>query len=388
MSGAASDRWEPEAFPAGFHPTKRRHPEPTDWEELESPDGEPVWVTEQPVPAAGRAERLDGGGPDEAPVAVPAEVALLPLSGATVRRGGRDRSDPRARAAAALPRPARVAVLGARGGGGRTTVTALLALTLAALRSGPVSAVDAVPDFGALAARLAAVGALQGRRPDVREAAEPGLAGGIEALLGLDGLVIVDPPAGARPEPLPTVIDAADLLVLVVAPDRWSAHPDLRLLDWLDVNGRDRLVRTAVAVLNEHSAGGADLDPVAAHLAQRCRSVVRLAHEPHLADGGPIVETRLQEPFVGTCLELAAAVVDALANGSWADPATEELVEEIQLAAATISGYLGARVQQPGPARTAWRVTLAFAAQEDLDAWRASAARARCFGAVLSPPAR
>jgi MinD-like ATPase involved in chromosome partitioning or flagellar assembly len=326
---------------AGFHPTKRRRPEPTDWEELEALDGH------SPDPL----------GPAADLVPVCAEVVALATPGRA----------PDGRATRSL-----VAVVGARGGCGRTTVAALLASTLGAQRAERVTAVDTVPEVGDLAERLG------------RPVAVPAGPGDLGALLGADGIVVVDGPAGARQAPLPAVLGAADQLVVLAAPDPWSGRRDVRLLDWLDVNGHDGLVRRAVAVLNERACPAPrsprslrSLDPLAEHLAQRCRAVVRLPADGHLAAAGPIELARLGRGADRARLELAAAVAAALDDDD-RDP-VNELVEEVQLAAMTVPGYLGAAVEAPSADRPVWRVALAFAGHRQLAAWRSSPARARWY---------
>ena len=61
------------------------------------------------------------------------------------------------------------------------------------------------------------------------------------------------------------------------------------------------------------------------------------------------------------------------------DAPIEELVEEVQLAAMAVPGYLGAGVRVPGAGRPVWLVALAFGEPGQLQAWRASPARARCY---------
>jgi len=320
----------------GFRPARRRRPQPFDWEVL---DG----AAERAGPEAGP----EAGALDVGRAAVAAEVVVL--------------AEPAPSAAG----PAVVAVAGARGGCGRTTVAALLAATLAAGRPGQVGAVDAVPAVGDLGARL---GASQ----------VPVVVGGPPERWAAGELAVVDCPAGVGL--LGAILGQAGQLVVVLAPDRVSAAPDLRLLDWLDVNGHDRLLRRAVVV---RAAGRPDaLD---AHLAQRCLAVVRLPRDGHLAAGGPL-DLRALGPGAGRArVSLAAAVEAALgtpAAPAEPDPVVQELLAAFQLAAMTVPGYLGAGAQAPAEGRRAWRLALTFEGPEPLAAWLASPARAGCHEAA------
>ena len=84
-------------------------------------------------------------------------------------------------------------------------------------------------------------------------------------------------------------------------------------MDWLDAHGHGDLVRNSVAVINcvHRSAGGVDLDRVAAHFAARCRAVVQIPFDAHLEEGAEVELDRLEPPTRLALLELAAAVADA-----------------------------------------------------------------------------
>lgn len=311
---------------------------------------------------------------------------------------------------------AAVLVVGARGGSGRTTVTALLAQVLAAVRGEPVAALDATPALGTLGRRVpAAAPAGLPDLPDVGAAGADAIPAPLEVLLASQelwppggsaidedtlgdarleryALVLVDCPAGLPPPP---VLDRTAQLVLVVRPSADGGRSDLHALDWLDAWGYGALVRRAVAVqladqrpwsprslrflarAEAPTARSADAPALHAHLQQRCASVVRLPHDPSLAAGAPVEVSGLRPSTQWAGMELAAAVVWGLARRPLTDRRLEDLVEEVQLAAASAHGYVGASVEPPTSARPAWRVALGFGDRDQLVRWRASAERER-----------
>jgi MinD-like ATPase involved in chromosome partitioning or flagellar assembly len=109
------------------------------------------------------------------------------------------------------------------------------------------------------------------------------------------------------------VLDIADSLVIVSSGSVDGARSASATLDWLDAHGHGDLVRNAVTVINcvSRSAGGVDLDRVAAHVGGRCRAVVRIPFDPHLQEGAEVDLDRLEPRTRLALLELAAVVADA-----------------------------------------------------------------------------
>ena len=108
----------------------------------------------------------------------------------------------------------------------------------------------------------------------------------------------------------------ADGLVVVGAPTVDGASRAARTLDRLVAHGHAGLAADAIVVLS-HLAVGADVDAdrIRDYFAARCRDVVDVPHDPHLAGGGRVDLARLRKPTRGAFLRLAALVADRFADG-------------------------------------------------------------------------
>jgi MinD-like ATPase involved in chromosome partitioning or flagellar assembly len=86
-------------------------------------------------------------------------------------------------------------------------------------------------------------------------------------------------------------------------------------LTWLEAHGYDELVAGAVVALNGATLNSTalDVDEVRRHFETRCRVVVRLPYDPHLAEGAAIRLDDLRPETRLAALELSAHVVDGLA---------------------------------------------------------------------------
>jgi MinD-like ATPase involved in chromosome partitioning or flagellar assembly len=248
-----------------------------------------------------------------------------------------------------------VPVLTRKGGVGKTTVTTLLGMTMATLREDRVVAVDANPDRGTLAERLPrrspfTVRDVVGRAPQIRTFAD------ISDLVSRDGsrldvlasdtdpataeafgeddykvvadvvarhysIVLTDCGTGMVHSVMRGTLDLADSLVLVSGSSVDEARLASETLTWLEAHGYGDLVRDAVVALNSAtpSASALDVDEVRRHFETRCRVVVRLPYDPHLAEGASIRLEDLRPETRAAALELAAHVVDGLAGGPGAE---------------------------------------------------------------------
>jgi MinD-like ATPase involved in chromosome partitioning or flagellar assembly len=117
-------------------------------------------------------------------------------------------------------------------------------------------------------------------------------------------------------------LTVADSLVVVGSPTVDGAGRAAKTLDWLCAHGHARLAADAVVVLN-HDRVSADVDAgrIHAYFAARCRAVVDVPHDPHLAVGGRIDPARLREPTRTAFLRLAALVADGFRDGPRGHPA-------------------------------------------------------------------
>jgi len=256
-----------------------------------------------------------------------------------------------ARAQAPVTGCRRIAVVSAKGGVGKTSTTLGLGATAASIRGDRVVAVDANPDLGTLGERvrrdnqatvrdlLRAAGRLE-RYPDVRAFTsqtparlevlaadrDPALSEAFDEadyrqacdLLGrFYNLIVTDCGTGLLHSAMAGVLGVADQIVLVAAPAVDGARSAAATLDWLDAHGRSDLVRDAVVAVSAVRRGGAvDVDRVVEHFAGRCRSVLQVPYDPHLAEGAQFDLDALRPATRRAYVELAAAVADGFTGGT------------------------------------------------------------------------
>ncbi|CAN5248111.1 hypothetical protein BH23ACT9_BH23ACT9_10760 [soil metagenome] len=242
----------------------------------------------------------------------------------------------------------RIAVISRKGGVGKTTTTLMIGHTLAAVRPDRVIAIDGNPDAGTLGHRVTrqtdatmidALGRLGGivGYPDARQLtsqapsrlevlASPEDPHASRALRGADyqsvmdvldkhyNIMLCDTGTGIMDDANLGILDAVDQIVLVTGTALDSARAAGMTLDWLQTHDRAHLVRDAVVVVNAISdMGRVDIDQVARHFEERCRSVHRIPHDRHL-EAGAVTDADLLGPSTQQAwLELAAAVVDGFA---------------------------------------------------------------------------
>jgi MinD-like ATPase involved in chromosome partitioning or flagellar assembly len=240
-----------------------------------------------------------------------------------------------------LSRSHQVAVLALKGGVGRTTIAALLGLTLAEHRDDRVVVLDATPAGGTLADRLTGptdlgIRDLLDRFDEVRTLDDidrfSGVVGSLRvlasdqdlarntALNSLDyervclllqrhfPVLITD---GATGPALPGTLALAQSVVVVGSLTVDGAGSAGRTLDWLVGQGyRDAAARAVLVLDGDRVSDGIDAARLRAHFASRYRAVVELPHDPHLAQGGRIEAGALAAGTREAALELAALVAD------------------------------------------------------------------------------
>jgi MinD-like ATPase involved in chromosome partitioning or flagellar assembly len=249
-----------------------------------------------------------------------------------------------------------VTVASTKGGVGKTTTSALLGLTLAEHRADRVVALDANPDAGNLADRLLGhpagatlrqlldhddpdlpasfteisrfvhdAGRLQVLASDqdaaMSEAFDRDEYRRVLALLvRFFTVVVTDSGTGLVHSAMAGALETTRSLVVTGAPTIDAAGHIDRTLDSLSAHGFDELVRDAIVVLSRDRQARS-VDPVAlkAHFERRCRAVVVVPRDPHLAEGGRIRLEALRPATRAAARELAALVGDAFA---WDFPAT------------------------------------------------------------------
>jgi MinD-like ATPase involved in chromosome partitioning or flagellar assembly len=257
---------------------------------------------------------------------------------------GRTLRDREARVRRVLAAPHRIAVVSLKGGVGKTTVTACVGLAMAELRGDRVAVLDADPDAGTLADRLTgestvsvrdlAVHAHEVRAlPDLdrftslsgrlqvlasdQDPARDDAVGRIDhdraaaVLARFCDVVITDSGPGVAHPVVAGTLAAADSLVVVGSPTVDGAGRAARTLDVLRAHGWAELVQRSVVVLSGAPAHPrSDIDALRERLRPRCRALVDLPHDPHLAAGGRIRLAALRPPAAAAVLEVAALLAD------------------------------------------------------------------------------
>lgn len=242
----------------------------------------------------------------------------------------------------------RVAVVSLKGGVGKTTTTACLGLTLAHHRGDRVVAMDANPDSGTLAERLvgpgsASVADLLAHSDSITSftemAAYTSLAERLQ-VLGSDQdphsskafdeasyraadeilsrfftIVLVDSGSGLLHPAMAGTLALADSLVVVAAPTVDGASRAAKTLDWLVVHGHGQLVAQSVALISAQrpDPGDVDVGLLVNHFTARCRAVVQIPFDPHLATGGRIERSQLRADTAEAYTTAAATLAEGFA---------------------------------------------------------------------------
>jgi MinD-like ATPase involved in chromosome partitioning or flagellar assembly len=241
-----------------------------------------------------------------------------------------------------------VPVLSRKGGVGKTTVTTLLGMALADARDDRIIAVDANPDRGTLAERIAktsgktvrdlvrlraevvgfndlsSIVARDETRLDVLASdADPRVSEAFSDRDYLDvaslaahyySIVLTDTGTGIVHSVMGATLDLADQLVVVSGLSVDEARLASETLTWLETNGYADQVRGAIVVLNAARPGTPLVRPeeLESHFNTRVRSVVRIPYDPHIAAGSAIGFRDLRPATRLAARELAASVVEGL----------------------------------------------------------------------------
>ncbi|WP_179275963.1 MinD/ParA family ATP-binding protein [Rhodococcus sp. 06-235-1A] len=240
----------------------------------------------------------------------------------------------------------RIAFLSLKGGVGKTTTTLGLGSTFASLRGDCVIAVDANPDFGTLGERvprqtastvrdlLAAAPNIR-RYSDIREHTSQSpsrlevLAGErdpaasemfgeedyravIEMLQVYYNLILTDCGTGIMHSAMNGVLQLANALVLVSSPAVDGARSAAATLDWLELHGYGHLVERTVVVISSVRPGSSavDMNLLQQHFLERCRAVLVIPFDEHLAEGAVVDLDLLRPQTRSAFVELAAMVAD------------------------------------------------------------------------------
>jgi len=241
-----------------------------------------------------------------------------------------------------------VAVVSRKGGVGKTTVTALLGMALADAREDRVIAIDANPDRGTLAERIARPSG-KTVRDLVRVAGDVDGYNDISTIVARDetrldvlasdsdprvseafsdedyrevariaahyySVVLTDTGTGIVHSVMGATLDLSDQLVVVAGLSVDEARLASETLTWLETNGYADAVRNAVVVLNQARPGSPVVRPseLEAHFRTRVRDVVRIPYDPMIGAGSAISYRELQPATRAAARELAAKVIEGL----------------------------------------------------------------------------
>jgi MinD-like ATPase involved in chromosome partitioning or flagellar assembly len=237
-----------------------------------------------------------------------------------------------------------IGVTSINGGVGKTTVAACVGLVLAEHRGDRVVALDASPNAGTLADRLTGdtsttvrdmlgkieslasladvsrYTSLAGRLQVLASEQDPAMSEGLdraeyericEVLRRFYNVVITDSGSGLVHSAVGGTLALADSLVIVGSPTADGASRANKTLDWLVVHGHAERVADAVLVLTcDRASKHIDTDRVRRHFEARCRTVVEVPFDPHLATGARIELGRIRPGTQDAFRTIAAHLAD------------------------------------------------------------------------------
>ena len=344
----------PGAPPAGDAPAPAPTPgRPAAEPHVPGPRTPPVVIVRGNSPRPTMVERAIGGpGQHRGGASWREHVRVVPGGHGPGRPdlGQRDR----ARTLLPIPEPRLAVVLGCTVGAGQTVTTLMIAEVLASLRSDPVATLDLNPGQSSLASLTDAVpaatvrsllagqatGARPGRRrgyPDLiahdtaaagEGLSDPDYARLVQILTSRYPLTLADP----GPSAVTRLLAAADQLVLVAPASSEAARAVAMTMEWLDGHGHADLCAGSIAVINgvsKRSISSAEQAELV--IRGRCRTIVRVPWDDHLAEAPPAPGTRsgrtagpdswfgqLRPPVQDAYTALAGVVVSALTNAGTA----------------------------------------------------------------------
>jgi putative peptide zinc metalloprotease protein len=239
----------------------------------------------------------------------------------------------------------RVVVMSRKGGVGKTTISLALGSTFALLRGDRVVAVDANPDAGNLAHRVApphdrtitdvlrdldtitSYATLQSYTSQAAESRLEVLASDddpriwtaldrsdyhrlIELLDQFYNLIVLDTGTGILDSANQGLLTEADQIVLVVRSGIDGGRAGALTLDWMDEHGFEDLVSKAVVVVNAQRRGAAPPDLMRRHFEKRCEHVVTVPWDDALEQGALTDMSSLHRKTRDSLVDIAAAVAD------------------------------------------------------------------------------
>ena len=239
----------------------------------------------------------------------------------------------------------RVVVMSRKGGVGKTTITLALGSTFALLRGDRVIAVDANPDAGNLAHRVApphdrtvtdvlrdldqittyaalrryTSQAAESRLEVVASDDDPGIGRALDRddyhrLIGLldrfYNVILLDTGTGILDSANQGLLTEADQVVLVGRAGLDGGRAGALTLDWMDQHGFEDLVARTVVVVNAERRGSEPPEPMRRHFEKRCARVVTVPWDDALEPGALTDMSALHRNTRDALVDIAAAVAD------------------------------------------------------------------------------
>ncbi|MFH8475274.1 SCO5717 family growth-regulating ATPase [Streptomyces sp. NPDC018000] len=346
------------------------HPQPPQQQQQQQPQGQPVdprtgaaWPT--PVTHDQRERSVPG-----APLGYTAAVELssdrlvrgkqkakssrTPSGAARFRLGGKKEEAERQRKLDLIRTPVlscyRIAVISLKGGVGKTTTTTALGATLATERQDKILAIDANPDAGTLGRRVrretgATIRDLVQAIPylnsymDIRRFTSQAPSGleiiandvdpavsttfndedyrrAIDVLGRQYPIILTDSGTGLLYSAMRGVLDLADQLIIISTPSVDGASSASTTLDWLSAHGYAELVQRSITVISGVRETGKmiKVDDIVQHFEMRCRGVVVVPFDEHLAAGAEVDLDMMRPKTREAYFHLSAMVAEDFAR--------------------------------------------------------------------------
>lgn len=240
----------------------------------------------------------------------------------------------------------RIAVISLKGGVGKTTTTTALGATLATERQDKILAIDANPDAGTLGRRVrretgATIRDLVQAIPylnsymDIRRFTSQAPSGleiiandvdpavstafndedyrrVIETLGRQYPIILTDSGTGLLYSAMRGVLDLADQLIIISTPSVDGASSASTTLDWLSAHGYADLVSRSLTVISgvRETAKMIKVEDIVRHFETRCRGVVVVPFDDHLAAGAEVDLDMLRPKTREAYFNLSALVAE------------------------------------------------------------------------------
>ena len=270
------------------------------------------------------------------------------------RLGGRASREARQHQSEVLRTPVascyKIAVISLKGGVGKTTTTAALGATLAAERQDRVVALDANPDAGTLGRRVprqttATIRDLVTAIPQLRtymdvrrftsrspsgleviaNDVDPAVSATFDdadyrRVIGFLGghypILLTDSGTGLLYSAMAGVLDLCDQLIVVATPSVDGATSASTTLDWLVAHGYADLVARSITVVSgvRDTSKTIRVADIVEHFRTRCREVVVVPFDEHLATGSVIDLQAMHPAALAAYFDLAVLVAQDFAR--------------------------------------------------------------------------